>query len=94
MTLHIALSADNAEFSKDAAHSEGVVPGNLRPVLGTCHSLSVIGDDICGDPMDIISQQASGLVDLIFYFMKLVFEMILVSRIATINMENIVKLSC
>ncbi|KAL5264363.1 hypothetical protein ACHWQZ_G005456 [Mnemiopsis leidyi] len=57
LTLHCVLSVNSGVFSEEQTVN---IDQHLRGALSCCHSLSVINDKICGDPIDLIGQHASG----------------------------------
>ena len=63
LTLHCVLSVNSGVFSEEQTIN---IDQHLRGALSCCHSLSVINDKICGDPIDLIGQHASGSVHAVF----------------------------
>ena len=59
LTLHCVLSSKDSVFTEEQTIN---IDQTMRRALSCCHSLSVINDKICGDPIDLIGQLASGLV--------------------------------
>lgn len=57
LTLQCVLSATDGHISEELTIN---VPQQMRLALASCHTLSIIDNKICGDPIDIIGQQTSG----------------------------------